>query len=281
MAIILPAAAMKARKQRRALRPTKADRRARVNYYNALADQVRYLKGQTANLSDILKSGAERSTVARTLADMTAEARARAALYAPQIAQKFVGDVDRGQKAALEASISKALGVDFARIMDEPQISADLSMAMDRNVALIKSISDEHLFKVASAVMDNYSGVQLPDAQSLVERLRDLGAQTDNRARLIARDQTSKLTGVLNQSRQQSNGIESYIWRTSKDSRVVGTPGGKFPTPTDRHGNHYKREGEEFQWSDPPADGNPGHPIQCRCWAEPILDLDKLKALYA
>ena len=278
MTVLLPDDARKARKQRRALRPTKASRRAFGNYYRALADQVRFLEGQTANLSDLIASGAERSAIAQALAAMTAEARERAARLAPQIAGMFVDDVSRNQKQAFEQSVARALGVDFARVIDDPQTAADLALARDANVALIRSISDEHHFKAASAIMDNFAGRTSADSPSLVQQLRTIGAQTDNRARLIARDQTSKVTAALNQSRQASNGIEEYIWRIVNDSRVVGKPGGLYPTPSRLHGDHYHREGKLFRWDQPPEDGHPGHAIQCRCYAEPVLDLAKLKA---
>jgi len=34
---------------------------------------------------------------------------------------------------------------------------------------------------------------------------------------------------------------------------------------------HVAREGKEFSWKNPPDDGHPGEPINCRCTAEPVL----------
>ena len=98
------------------------------------------------------------------------------------------------------------------------------------------------------------------------------------RARLIARDQTSKMNVAINMARQTSIGIEEYIWRTAKDRRVVGTPGGLWPEGNAMHGNHYKREGKTYRWDNPPHDGHPGWPINCRCYPEPVLDPDKLRS---
>lgn len=280
MPIILPAAAMRTKRTKRALKPTKADRRVRENYYRALADQVRYLRAQTANLSDLVRSGADRSAIAARLVALAAEARARAALYAPDIAAKFVGEVDSGQKAALEQSIAKAMGVDFARVLDTPTVAADVAMGIQANVALITSISDQHFAEVGQAVLDNFRGVPLPEGVSLVDRLKQVGNVTDNRAKLIARDQTAKLTSTFNQTRQQANGIDEYKWRGVRDQREVGNPGGLYPKGSARHGNHWEREGKVFRWDTPPEDGAPGAAILCRCWAEPILNLEALKALY-
>lgn len=271
---------MRTKKARRVLKPTKADRRARENYYRALGDQVRYLRAQTANLSDLVRSGADRVRIAERLTELATQARARAALYAPDIAAKFVGEVDSGQKQALEQSIAKAMGVDFARILDTERTAADVAMGIQANVSLITSISDQHFADVGQAVLDNFRGVPLPEGVSLVDRLKQVGGITDNRAKLIARDQTAKLTSTLNQSRQESNGIAEYIWRGVRDQREVGNPGGKYPKGSALHGNHWEREGKTFKWSEPPSDGHAGQPINCRCWSEPVLNLEALKALY-
>ena len=97
------------------------------------------------------------------------------------------------------------------------------------------------------------------------------------RAQVIARDQTSKMNTNINQIRQTALGIQEYIWRTSEDSRVVGAPGGKYPQGNAMHGNHYVRNGKIFRWDEPPDDGHPGWPIQCRCVALGIVDRSQLR----
>lgn len=282
MGLILPSKAKNARKVVRTLGPVRPDRSARASYYKAMQDQVRFLQAQTANLSDLVSSGADRSRVAQALASMMSDAKRRAAAAAPSVATRFVEEVDRKNRARLESVISKGLGVDFARIIDSPDVAADLQMALTRNVNLITSITDKHLSAVGDAIMANYSGQPMVGGGSLMDRLKQLGDITDNRARLIARDQTSKLAGDLNSSRQQAAGIEEYEWGTSEDSRVVGNPAGRYPVATDPsvHGDHYDRAGKTFKWSDPPPDGHPGAAIQCRCYARPKLNLQTLTAQY-
>jgi SPP1 gp7 family putative phage head morphogenesis protein len=75
-----------------------------------------------------------------------------------------------------------------------------------------------------------------------------------------------KLTSRFNQARQESLGVTRYEWQTVGDDRVRPA--------------HEDLEGTEHDWDDPPTDedGNTGHPgdcgINCRCAANPILDLD-------
>lgn len=280
MTIIIPGSGDKPRKRERTMRPAKPPRSARKNYLDELDRQVKYLKAQTANLSQLISTGADRALVAQSLADLSRQAQARFAQLAPNTAASFVGQVSTANKEAVQKSIAAALSVDFATIIDGDGVGALLDMALGQNVALIQSISAEHFAEVGRAVLDNYRGVPLPGDVSLTKRLQDIGGITKNRAKFIARDQTSKLTGDLNQARLQENGIDEYIWRTAKDERVVGTPGGKYPKGTRGHGNHYEREGQTYSWQTPPSDGHPGQAYNCRCYAEPKLNIDKLKAQY-
>lgn len=261
--IILPSAAKNARKQERVIRPARAPRTIRKSYERALEDQVRYLKAQTANLSDILKAGVDRQQVARTLSSMAAAAQRRAEATALGMASAFVTDLEKQNKLALERSIASAFSVDFASVLDGPDIAANLQMAIAENVDLIKSISQQHFAEVGQAVLDNYRGVPLPGDVSLTQRLQKIGGISKNRAKFIARDQTGKLTADLNQMRQADNGIEEYIWRNAGDNRVVGNPGGLYPKGNRVHGNHWDREGKKFRWDSPPHDGNPGHAPNC------------------
>lgn len=280
MAVNLPRKAASARKRQRLMRPIKPTRAARAAYTSELLQQVDYLKAQTVNLSDLIKSGAGRQAVAARLMELAQQSQARFDQLAPSTARSFVSKVDRQQKEAMQRTIRDALQVDFAQILDTPNTAADVDLAVSWNTSLIKSIGAKHWDDVGQAVLDNYRGAELPGGVSLTERLQQLGGISERRAQFIARDQTAKLTTALNKSRQESAGIEEYVWRTAGDERVVGTPGGLYPDGSRGHENHYKRDGKRFKWSEPPADGHPGQAYNCRCVALPVLDLDKLDVRY-
>jgi SPP1 gp7 family putative phage head morphogenesis protein len=84
---------------------------------------------------------------------------------------------------------------------------------------------------------------------------------SDNRAKLIARDQTAKLNSDLNRFRQDQAGVDKYVWRTSQDERV--------------RARHRGLEGKVYEWGEPTGaeDGlPPGQPIQCRCVAQGVVE---------
>jgi SPP1 gp7 family putative phage head morphogenesis protein len=120
-------------------------------------------------------------------------------------------------------------------------------------------------------------GIRVEEVRKLIEERLGI---VRSRAILIARDQTTKLYGQIQEARQTEAGVVEYTWSTSEDERVRGTPGGKWPK-----GNHFQLDGTTQRWDSPPlvdqASGRHAHPggdIQCRCAAIPILPLDGLEA---
>jgi SPP1 gp7 family putative phage head morphogenesis protein len=100
-------------------------------------------------------------------------------------------------------------------------------------------------------------------ANELASRIVATGQVTKSRANTIARTETSRTAGLLQEVRAQSVGSVGYIWRTVGDIDV-----------RDRH---ERLEGRFFRWDAPPITGengersHPGGIYNCRCWAEVVL----------
>ncbi len=147
-----------------------------------------------------------------------------------------------------------ALGVDiFTR---EPFVDYTLSEFVQSNVSLIKKMTDELLTSTETIVQNGLR--QGKHSSAIAKDLMNKIDLSKKRAKLIARDQVGKFNGQLTEMRQKNAGIDRYIWRDSDDSRV--------------RPEHSSRDGSVFSWSEPPSDGHPGQPIQCRCYAEPVWD---------
>ena len=196
---------------------------------------------------------------------------------ASALAYRWTRAVSDRDKIKLQVSLAKALGVEVVSIFDEPAVQGVEDMMRTQAIPLISSISDVYYDKVLEATMRSYQQLPLPENRNLVQEIQELTKITFERAKLIAVDQTQKMHGMVTQSRQTALGIEEYVWRTSKDQRVVGNPNGLYPNPTKLHGNHYIRNGKIYRWDSPPSDGHPGWPIRCRCMASPVIDYRKLK----
>lgn len=169
--------------------------------------------------------------------------------------RKAAGESD----AVFKLNVRRAIGIDIAPLLSSGQISDELAVAIKANVALIKSIPQQYFDRIEQSIWTNTGQGMRYDALEI--ELMKIDDMTKARAKLIARDQVGKINGAITQARQSSLGIDKYVWRTSNDERV--------------RDSHAEKEGEVFSWNDPPDDtGHPGEDFQCRCTAEPYLDLD-------
>lgn len=146
------------------------------------------------------------------------------------------------------------LGIDL--FVSEPWLLDQLKLFSAQNAQLIRSLPDQELERVAG-----YIERGLQDGTSIREIQKDIQKSfgiTRRRAKLIARDQTTKLNASLTKLRQQEVGVTEYVWQTSGDERVRPT--------------HRANDGKMFRWDKPPKTGHPGSEVNCRCVALPVLD---------
>lgn len=167
------------------------------------------------------------------------------------VALRFGKATSDFQREQLDRQVRAAVGVPLSAV--ERPIADKLEGFAAVNVDLIKTIGERYHDRVRQDVLEAFRVGMRPE--ELAGRLVDLDGIAESDARRIARDQIGKLNGQLNEERQKALGVTGYVWRTSNDNRV--------------RDEHRDREGKHYEWSDPPEDGHPGEPIQCRCTAEP------------
>lgn len=150
--------------------------------------------------------------------------------------------------------VKQSVGVDI--FTNEPWMKTQLENFSYQNINLINSLSDDTLEGIREQVL---LGVQ--QGTRFTETAKDIQkrfAISDRRAKLIARDQTTKLNSSLARLRQEEIGVTSYTWQTSDDERVRPT--------------HRANDGKVFKWDKPPKTGHPGTEVNCRCVAIPVMD---------
>ena len=183
-----------------------------------------------------------------------------------------------------EMDAFRQIAVGDAFVQDEPWVAKTLNDWAQNQVSLITKASQDMLDKVAARVR---AGVKEGETNREITRriMSDLPGISFRRARIIARDQASKLNGELSQGRMTDAGLETYIWETAYDERVRGRPGGRYPHALP---SHWEMQGKVCKWSDPtvcrnasgewekrPANApynHPGMEIMCRCVALPNWD---------
>ena len=124
-------------------------------------------------------------------------------------------------------NVNKAVGVDVTGMLKREGVDAIMTSALQENVSLVTSLPDEYLKRIESIV---YSGMQQGRYPTAIAKdLQEATGASWRRAKLIARDQVSKLNSAIDSERSQNLGIEYYRWSTSSDTRVSGNPSGKYP----------------------------------------------------
>jgi SPP1 gp7 family putative phage head morphogenesis protein len=191
-----------------------------------------------------------------------------------RLAEGFGDDIGTWNDRQWRRVLVSVLGVDL--FIAEPWLRPELAGWAKVNASLITSLEDDGIRAIERWTLQGLrtgqrheqitAKIQEVFGRDLTSKLGASGMRA--RAKLIARDQVSKLNADLTKHRQQAAGVTGYLWRTSLDERVRGNPAGKYP---DARPSHWAREGKPFKWNNPPEDGHPGTPINCRCTAEPDM----------
>ncbi len=164
------------------------------------------------------------------------------------------------QKRQLAAQFIAALG--FDPLQSEPWLRPVLKAFAHTNAVLIKSVPERYFAEIEARTLDALRTGER--AEDIAKSYQDRYGIAESRARLIARDQIGKLNGQLNVARQRRAGVQKWTWRTSEDERV--------------RPEHEELDGRMFGINDPPGEGYPGEPINCRCTSEPDIqsEIDEL-----
>lgn len=150
----------------------------------------------------------------------------------------------------------------------EPNLTPEIVKAIakdysDSTTLYISDFVEEEVKKLRKEVIDNtFQGYR---AESLVSKIMKSYNTSENKAKFLARQETSLLVSKYREERYKSAGIKRYKWSTSGDDRV--------------RDDHKHLDGEIFSWDTPPITnrntgkkGNPGSDYNCRCVAVAIVD---------
>lgn len=87
----------------------------------------------------------------------------------------------------------------------------------------------------------------------------------EGRVKVIAQHQITQLQARVQSERARAVGASEFGWRTQLDDQVREA--------------HRALEGTIHRYDDPPAEGLPGQPVGCRCWAETVISPELLEQL--
>ena len=172
--------------------------------------------------------------------------------------------------AANERNISTAIEKSVGVAVKLPE--GDLTRVNDwvtNNELLIQDLQEEYLTRIQKSVASGYT--QGKTNREIAKDIEKATGITWRRANTIARNEVGNLNAEINQQRSKELGIEKGIWRTMKDERVRGNPGGLYPKARP---SHFANEGKTFELDKGINGLKPGEDFACRCWYESVIDLD-------
>lgn len=183
----------------------------------------------------------------------------------PGLAKRMAEQSERASKASLHGSLQELSGgLSLKTSVIDGRVKEITTAAVAENVALIKSIPQQYFQRIQGAVMRSIT--KGDGIATVLEEIAKAGQVTEKRAKLIATDQTRKVTTALNSARMDALKIEEFEW--------LHSGGGKEPRPL--HAD--KLNGQIFSIKDPPVidertgeRGLPGQLIHCRCRMRPII----------
>lgn len=172
--------------------------------------------------------------------------------------------IARFHKGRFDKNAQFVIGVD--PLKSEPWLKGYLQDWTMQNVGLIKEIPDFAIDSMEQLI--TRSVLRGDSATFLKNQVVNLLGVTDNRARLIARDQSNKLYGTLTELRSNFNGWDFYEWDDSNDVRV------RTLENSSGYSDHHRLNGKIYKFSEPPVTvfrgkragekNNPGQDIRCR-----------------
>ena len=142
----------------------------------------------------------------------------------------------------------------------------ELEEDYNKNLKLyIKKFSQDSISTLREVVEDNaMEGYRF---DRLTEIIRHRYGVTANKAKFLARQETSLFMSKYRKQRFSQSGVRRYRWSTAHDERV--------------RSSHKALNGRVFSYDDPPitdtstgAKNNPGEDFNCRCLDIPVLETE-------
>jgi len=217
------------------------------------------LQLQTDSAADL---AVDIGTVERDIAALTLIIRARLGRWAER--------VEQWHRRRWRGAVLSATSVDLGTLIGPGDMRETLAAVVERNVALVSSISEQARARIADSVFRGLT--ERKTAEQVGKEIRESVAMTRKRAKNVAADQIVKLSASLNEERRREAGIQSWIWDHSdkKNPRREheARDGFLYSDDPEQQGGEY--EGKKIR---KPPDDRPGMLPFCGCSARAVLIL--------
>ncbi|MCC6482196.1 MAG: minor capsid protein [Sphingomonadaceae bacterium] len=163
---------------------------------------------------------------------------------------------ERWHRGRWSSNVKAATGVDIATMIGPKGAQTTVGAAIERNVGLVRSISEQARTRIGEAVFRGLN--KRAPAADVAKEIREATGMARRRALNVAADQTVKITAQLNQERRREAGIDTWEWVSSH--KLHFRP------------EHADRDGKRYSDDDAPED-TPGELPYCGCTERAVLSL--------
>lgn len=179
-----------------------------------------------------------------------------------------------------ETAIGK-VDADFQRSVKGITIAPTLTSDTKKRIAdewsenmklWVKDFTEKEIIQLRKDVQKAVLAGNRPE--SMVKSIQKSYGVSVNKAKFLARQETSLLMTKLKQDRYEAAGVNEYKW-----GKVAGSP--NHPVrPAHKALAEASDRGKIYRWDDPPISTAPGEPVRrnnpgqdynCRCFAKPVV----------
>lgn len=171
--------------------------------------------------------------------------------------ERWAAMVEAAHRRKWAGAVKASTGLDISALIGPRDMRQPIAMTIERNVGLIKSVSDQARQRIGEAV---FSGLnKRASARDVAADIRTAVAMGRRRSLNIASHQMTNLADQLAQERRREAGLDTFEWIHS--GKVHARP------------EHVARNGKRYTDDDPPPD-MPGELPGCGCTSRAVLSLD-------
>lgn len=181
--------------------------------------------------------------------------------------ERWTARIEELHRKRWASSVKKATGLDISTLVGSGDMRAPLGSLIERNVELVRSVSDQARSRISDTVFRGLQERKPP--REVAAEIREAVAMSRRRALNIASDQLNKAGEALNEGRRNEAGISTWEWVSSHKTHFRKEHAA-------RDGKRYDDNVKTGRFA-PPQD-RPGQLPYCGCTSRAVLDLDGIDA---
>lgn len=258
----------------RPIEPTQANAQDLASLYLAVLkawDAASILRGYGGMMTDAMFTDAP-ADQASAIAGADREAT-RLILEFTSGLRDWILRIERWHRAKWTAAVESSTTINLSSILTTTEVTETMEAFLERNVALVRNVSDQARGRISDAVFRGYQ--ERRPAREVAKDISEATGLARKRSLGIASDQNSKISAALDRTRRDEAGLSLFRYRHS---------GKLHPRPKHevRNGKIYdSATGKQVEADGSPmtggdviaADDRPGMPPWCGCREQAYLPL--------